>query len=352
MSIDHVPKTIRAEDLFHHIDMGFINRRLCLTALQPPLRAWYIENAKAGTDHMTVLANDHLLVTVLLDACDQAGAPTLLAALALGKPRCLFRSTERLLPCPRVYTAARVDHGVILGLDFDKPVRIAYHTSHIVSDTGKMILSEGYKKCPQSVVGLLHEREDHFEIQPLVIGAPWFDHPRNGTDTSSLMWMGRDLGEILPEDIEQFSKLTDVCVSSAEEWMNTMRSLPEAKVKANFATLLADPTKKDWGGEMNDHFSASVIVGDRRKTAAFLLKGPAKFREMTLDMCGARADQIYRLVGSGADISVVQHAHQIGEVVRETLRSMTVFPGNLRKYCLIDGQTTYRIFKAYGMLAV
>lgn len=67
-------------------------------------------------------------------------------------------------------------------------------------------------------------------------------------------------------------------------------------------------------------------------------------------MRGARADQIYRLVGSGADISIVQHAHQIGEVVRGTLRSMTIFPGTPRKYCVIDGQTTYRIFKAYGLL--
>lgn len=67
-------------------------------------------------------------------------------------------------------------------------------------------------------------------------------------------------------------------------------------------------------------------------------------------MCGARADQIYRLVGSGGDISIVEHAHQISGFVRGTLRSMTVLPGSPRKFCVIDGQTTYRIFKAYGLL--
>ncbi len=349
MSIRQVPVAIRAKDLFHHIDMGFLNRRLCMTALGP-LRPTYIEYAKPGADHISVLSNDHLLVTMLLDICDAVEAPTLLEAIRRGLPSQLFRSTERLAPCPGVYTGARVEHDVLLDVETDKPVRVAYHTSHIVSDTGRMILADGHTKSPQSIVGRLHDRGDHLEIEPLVIGAPWFQHPRNGEEALELMWMGRDFGEVLPEDIAEFERLVDVTVGSADEWMATMRSLPEAAVKEKFALLLADPTKKDWGGEMNDHFSASISLRGRRRTAAFLLKGPAEFREMTLDMCGKRADQIFRLVHSGADISIVQHSHQIGEVVRGTLRSMTVFPGSPRKYCLIDGKTTYRLFKAYGLL--
>jgi hypothetical protein len=349
MSIEHVPAAVRAKDLFHHIDMGFLNRRLCMTALGP-MRAKYMEYAKPGTDHVSVLSNDHLLVTMLLDICDAVDAPTLLEALHRGLPTQLFRSTERLTPCPGVYSQVRVEHDVLLDVETDKPVRITYHTSHIVSDTGRMILADGYTRSPQSIVGRLHDRGNHFEVEPLVIGAPWFQHPRNGDESVELMWMGRDFGEVLPEDIAEFKRLTEVTVGSADEWRAAMRALPEAGVKENFAKLLADPTKKDWGGEMNDHFSASVTLGGRRRTAAFLLKGPTQFREMTMDMCGKRADQIFRLVHSGADISIVQHAHQIGEVVRGTLRSMTVFPGSARKYCVIDGKTTYRLFKAYGLL--
>ena len=71
---------------------------------------------------------------------------------------------------------------------------------------------------------------------------------------------------------------------------------------------------------------------------------------MTLDMCGKRADQIHRVVDSDADVSIVQHSHLIGAVVRRTLRNLTVYPGgNRRKYCLIDGQATYRILKAYSL---
>ena len=90
MSATHIPDKLRSQDFFHHIDMGFLNRRLCITALPGPYRTFFLEKQKPGSDHMTVLANDHLLVTVLLDACEAVGAPTLLQALAEGKPKQLF----------------------------------------------------------------------------------------------------------------------------------------------------------------------------------------------------------------------------------------------------------------------
>ena len=346
-----IPQELRAEDKFHHIDMGFLNRRLCITALLPEARQHFLEQQKPGSDHMTVLANDHLLVTTLLDCCEEMAAPSLLEALALGSPGQLFRSTESLAPCPEIYDADRVCHAVELDLEFGKPVVIAYHTSHIVSDTGKMVLAKGsHDNYVNSIVGLLHDRDDRFEIEPMVIGQPWFQHPRNGNN-AKLMFIGRIQGEILPEDIDQFSKMRDVKVGSADEWMTAMRVVPESGVKQAIATLLSEPTKKDWGGESDDHFSANVSVQGRRRTAAFLLKGPSTFRELSLDMCGNRADQIHRMVDSRADVCIVQHAHLIGATVRRTLRTETVRPGgSRRKYCLIDGQATYRILKAYSLL--
>ena len=347
-----IPERLRAKDKFHHIDLGFLNSRLCIGALPDQVRQEFIERQKPGSDHLTRLANCHLLVTMLLDSCEAVGAPTLLKALTLGKPRHLFRSTERLAPCPDIYDAARVCHAVELDIDFGKPVVIAYHTSHLVSETRKMVLHAGASEGHvNSIVGLLHDKPDRFEIEPLVIGAPWFDHWRNGSDSETLMWLGSSFGEIQPEDIDQFSEMSQVEVGSAEEWKDAMSALPESRVKEAFAGLLSEPTKKDWGGEFDDHFSGNVSVRGRRRTAAFLLKGPSSFREMTLEMCGKRADQIHRMVDSDADISVVQHAHLIGAVVRRTLRELTVRPGDSRrKYCLIDGQATYRILKAYSLL--
>ena len=355
MTATNIPLDLRAEDKFHHIDMGFLNRRLCIagiTGMHQEALQHFLEHKKPGNDHMTVLANNHLLVTTLLDCCEALAAPTLLGALARGRPRHLFRSTERLEPCPEVYDANRVCHAVELDLEFEKPIVIAYHTRHIVSDTGRMVLAKG--SCANyvnSIVGLLHDRNDRFEIEPLVIGQPWFDHPRNGKDGAELMWLGRDFGEILPEDIDQFAKMRGVEIGSKDEWMAVMREVPEAVVKEAIANLLLEPIKKDWGGESNDHFSGNLSVQGRRRTAALLLKGPSKFRELTLDMCGRRADQIHRMVDSGADVCIVQHAHLIGATVRRTLRTETVRPGgSRRKYCLIDGQATYRILKAYLVL--
>ena len=252
-------------------------------------------------------------------------------------------SIERIEPCPDIYEAERVKHAVHLDLDYGKPVEIAYHTKHIVSDTGRMMLAAGYQKGHrESIIGLLHQRPDAWEIEPIVIGSPWLDHHRN-ENGSDAVWYGYGYGEILPEDIEEFTDMATVKVSSAEEWMSVMKGLPEQRVKEAFAKLLNEPTKSDWGGEENDHFSSNVTLCKRRRTAAFLFKGPAKFREMTLAMCGSNGDQVCRLAKSGADISVIQHCHLVGTAVRDTLRAMTVTPGRPRKFCIIDGQATYRI---------
>lgn len=352
MSIDKIAEDLRTRDAFHHIDMGFLNRRLALRALPSPVAAQFSERAEVGTDHFTQLRNDHLLVTLLEDVCEQMEIPSLFEALGADEPRLLFRSTERLAPCLEIYTAERVEHAVEFPVDFGKPIAIAYHTSHLVSDTGKMTLAggstEGYV---QSIIGVLHKEKKVFRIEPIVIGAPWFDHPRNGDDCAELMWLGQDFGEILPEDIAEFSRAKDVEVGSVEEWQSVMSRLPEARVKAAIAGLLSEPEKKDWGGETDDHFSANAIVGGRRRTAAFLLKGPTHFREMTLEMCGKRADQIYRLAKTSAEVLVVQHSHLISDAVRGTLRALIIQPGGrARKYCLMDGQATYRILKAYDLL--
>lgn len=344
-----MPSNYRLADFFSHIDMGFLNRRLAISALGP-VRQHFIDHQRPGSDHMTQLGNDHLLVTMLIDVFSELKAPTLADALTLGHPRHVFMSTERLEACPDVYTSLRVSHGVHLEFDYGKPVRVAYHTSHIVSDTGRMTLAEGYGRgYRQAILGLLHDRGDQFEIEPIVIGAPWLDHPRN-EGGSQAVWVGRDYGEILAEDIEEFAAMATVNVADAHEWMSVMERVPEAHVKQSIAKLLNEPVKADWGGEENDHFSSNVTLVGRKRTAAFLLKGPTKFKEMTPAMCGKNGDQIYRLSNSGAEISVVQHSHLVGPAVRETARAFTVQPGRSRKFCIMDGQATYRLLKAYNLL--
>ena len=93
MSVDDISGNLRTKDAFHHIDMGFLNQRLALRALPPPIADHYRQQAEVGSDHMTQLRNEHLLVTMLEDSCETLGVPTLLEALDKGEPRLMFRST-------------------------------------------------------------------------------------------------------------------------------------------------------------------------------------------------------------------------------------------------------------------
>ena len=95
--------------------------------------------------------------------------------------------------------------------------------------------------------------------------------------------------------------------------------------------------KKDWAGEENDHFSANVTVGERRRTAAFLLKGPTNFREMTLAMCGKNADQIYRLTRAGAEVPTAMAAAQASMAARPARRFVSVIPSSPRVAPSTDG---------------
>lgn len=111
MTIEETPSDIRTADFFHHIDMGFLNRRLAISALGP-LRGDYLERVQTGSDHMTVLRNDHLLVTMLIDVFTKVGVPTLAEALVMGKPKASIMSIERVESCPELYTNQRVSHEV------------------------------------------------------------------------------------------------------------------------------------------------------------------------------------------------------------------------------------------------
>ena len=246
---------VRKGEFFFTIDVGFVNRRLCLSCLSRDFHARYWCQQKPGSDAMTSLANDRLLTEVVLDFCQEVRVPTLLKALEMrldsSNAPILFMSNANLFACKDIRDAPRVWHSVDLDVDCGKPVSITYHTEHIVSSTGKERLEKG---GIQSIVGLLHEKRERYEIEPIVIGTPLFQHVRNppvhpGTLFNGTIW---GYGEIRPEDIAEFSKSADVEIESPDEWMNVMSELPEKNIKQALARLLSDPMKKDWGRELND----------------------------------------------------------------------------------------------------
>ena len=266
------------------------------------------------------------------------------------QPRQLFVSLEKLgRSVPRnLQRAVRARNRVLLPYYYPRKVWLEYSPEHICSTTSKWDLSDG---CAYVVVGGIDSVLDkEVMIRPLIMGPPTYSRIETIDLTGiDLSWFAYQWCELSAGDIDEFAKSVRVR-APAQQWMLAMRTLPEQHVKEALVDILEETPRKDWGGEQADHFSASLHVGGKRMTAAFLLKGPSRFSEMTPVMLGKQADQIYRIAQTPARILIVQHCHHIGEAVRETLRAFALRPPHPKFYCLIDGRDTFRILKAYKKL--
>jgi hypothetical protein len=152
-------------------------------------------------------------------------------------------------------------------------------------------------------------------------------------------------------DIDNFSA-TDFLWAPSPAEFRRLKNVSEKTVKSLICRLLGETdVPKDWGGEEADIFSSNLIVAGKRLVAAFLLKGPAQFHEMTMADCGKNGDQIYRLFNTPADVFVIQHCHKISPAVRKTVEAYALSHYSRRcRYTLIDGYDTARILHSHGLL--
>ena len=110
--------------------------------------------------------------------------------------------------------------------------------------------------------------------------------------------------------------------------------------------------KKDWGGEYNDLYSTNVVVNGTRRATAFLLKGNG-LRKQTMEIrdCGKNGDQIIRLFESPAQLFIVQFVGEVSEAVIKDVEGKIIErkgKGQDACFCIINGQDTARLFRAYG----
>ena len=286
---------------------------------------------------------DHVYNTVMLGFCAINGIFTLGQILAAGKGH-MFCSTETVLPCPTVYDDDRAFSYVQPAGEANFRVKLEYSTAHIRSDTLRMELHQG---AALSIIATFTRREDDCLIfRPLVMGSPWL-RTQDQTWADKVMWWGRDFFENFIEDFDEFSLVRE---TPKPDSIDVMQRVPERGFKQALARILGDHVTKDWGGEQSDHFTSNIHLNGRRTTAAFLLKGPAKFAPMTLNHLGKNNDQIYRLAQEPSEILFVQHSHDITQAVRATLRAFAVQPGRPRRYCFIDGRDSLWLLNAYGLL--
>lgn len=225
-----------------------------------------------------------------------------------------------------------------------KRLSVHYHPSNIHSVSGWSALG-GHSRL--FVAGYVERIEGEvIRARPLVI-ANVIAKEGDGDISNVLDGYGR----VYPEMIEEFKGIREVNHRPSRSEMAVLKEIPESKIKSIFATLLRLPDfPNDWGGERSDLFSGDVHIGSRRLSAAFIFKGPASFRKMTLAVLGKNGDQIVRAFTEPAELVVLQHCHDIDTMVISNMRAFATRAGDQRLYCAIDGRDTWRLLKAYGYL--
>lgn len=144
--------------------------------------------------------------------------------------------------------------------------------------------------------------------------------------------------EVHVDQIDSFANVSQFNQRLSKTALSPLREVSESDVKQAFAEIINEPVvPNDWGGESSDLFSSRVVLGGKRVSTAFLLKGPAKFHVMTPADLGKNGDQIGRLFNEPADLLVLQHCHEVTPAVRKQMRAYAQQMGNPRQFCVIDG---------------
>lgn len=158
------------------------------------------------------------------------------------------------------------------------------------------------------------------------------------------------------EDVDSFAKVRDVNPSAVSEFLVEGRlNVSEDEVQIALEQILSVAFhRRDWGGETNDLYTANLVVNGTRTATAFALKGNGcKTKELRIRDCGKNGDQLLRLLESPADLFVVQYIGPVSDAVIKDLASKVDerrARGRTCWFCIIDGQDTARLLRAYGKL--
>jgi len=331
------------------------------------VRSWYV-----STQRLLEFFDNRKIppsIMIALESPNPASSRIILANL-LGPKLLDFLRAEKILPFYRLAAEGRIVPGVRFtyqghfygkGLGASnrtpfvslsekvddilpgKKLLIDFSKSGIVTDTAYTRLSGStnlFAFCSVTEVG-----EDVVRAVPYVIG-DLVERCKSGIDLRLA-----DCIRLPVQNIDQF-KNTDFFWRPSPKDFHRLKDVPEQKVKELICSLLGEAViSKDWGGEECDIFSSNLSVDGKRYNAAFLLKGPAKFHEMTLVDCGKNGDQIYRLFNTPADVFIVQHCHKIAPSVRKTVEAFALSQYSRScMFTLIDGYDTARILHSNGLL--
>lgn len=149
-------------------------------------------------------------------------------------------------------------------------------------------------------------------------------------------------------EIDEFNQVKCIPHDYEELDIQKNKGISEERIKHSIAEILYENNiPKDWGGESSDLFTNHIHIDGKRYNAAFLLKGPSKFHQMTVKDLGVNGNQIVRLFDEPAEILVLLHCHYIKAEIYKTMDAFASRFDNIRRYCVIDGIDTQRLLMAY-----
>jgi hypothetical protein len=158
------------------------------------------------------------------------------------------------------------------------------------------------------------------------------------------------------EQIDSFQKVRDVNPTMVTKFLkNGFLTRTEDYIQIALEQILGISFhKKDWGGEVNDLYTANIVVNGTRRATGFLLKGPSiGMKEMTIADCGKNGDQLVRLFTTPADLFTVQYIGPISEMLIKDMQGKVTqlqSQGKTAHFLVIDGQDTARLLYAYDKL--
>jgi hypothetical protein len=230
---------------------------------------------------------------------------------------------------------AKLDH-----FESDLKLRFEFHTEHLTSQSARGQLSGSRRLF---MLGSIQEiKKGEITCLPYVI-ANFVSYERQN---SLPLWP--NYNELHVDSLDSFSKIQNYHPTLKPADLNALKKISEKEVKIAFAEIINEPDiPKDWGGESSDLFSSRVIYEKKRISTAFLLKGPSKFKPMTMKELGKKGDQINRLFDEPALLFILQHCHRIETAVIKTMKNYSQQIGSPKLWCVINGYDTLRILEAY-----
>jgi len=158
------------------------------------------------------------------------------------------------------------------------------------------------------------------------------------------------------QDIDSFRQVRDVNPEMVKAHLKDgYLDMSEDSIQMSLEQILdVSFYRRDWGGEINDLYTANVELYGSKIATAFSLKGKGlKKKVLQIKDCGKNGDQLVRLFESPAQLFIVQFVGEVSDnVIRDVESKVDLLRsrGKSAYFCIMNGQDTAMLLHAYGKL--